>query len=262
VQPRDVARLASRYSADAEAYEELWVPEILPLGHRLADAMPISDAELILDLGAGVGALLPHLQSAAPRAVTVAGDRAPGMIARVDASFPRLVLDAMHLPIADASVDAVVMSFMLFHTIDPLDTLREVRRIIRDGGAVGVATWGASRARAAVEAWTEELEAHGATEEDALADHDRTDTTAKMIALLEAAGFSEVRTETVRSEHPVSLKEFVALRTRIGSFSRRLRSLPSDVRERCLARAIERVSSMDPGEFVDDVDAILSVAVA
>lgn len=257
-----VARLAAIYSAEAEVFEELWAPEILPLGRRLATELPLTGTRRILDLGAGVGALLPDLRRSAPSALIVGADRAEGMIARADPSSSRVVLDAMRPPFAEGSFDAVIMAFVLFHLPDPLDALREVRRIMARGGSIAVGTWGESRPRAAILAWTEELDAHGAAELPAMSDHDRTDTPAKVVALLEAAGFRHTRTEVVRSEYPVSFEEFVALRTRIGPQRRRLETLPPESHERCLARAIARVEGMDPAEYIDDVDAILAWAIA
>jgi hypothetical protein len=66
--------------------------------------------------------------------------------------------------------------------------------------------------------------------------------------------------ETVRSEHPVTLNQFVGMRTRIGPSSRRLRSLDAKAQASCVKQAIERIKDMDPSELVDDVDAILTVA--
>ena len=124
----------------------------------------------------------------------------------------------------------------------------------------GVATWGESRPRDAIAAWTEELDAHSAGELPMTADHGAMDTPEKVAGLLAAAGFVEPRTEIVRSQHPVSLEEFIALRTRIGPSAARLRTLGSEARAACLRRATERIEGMDPREYVDDVDGLLTVA--
>lgn len=255
-----VRALAERYSRDAEAYQELWAPELLPLGTRLIELIPVRAPERVLDLGAGVGALVPPLRASFPEAVLVAGDRAPGMIARASPEVSRLVLDAGRLPFEDDAFDVVVMAFMLFHLPDPLDALREVRRVVRPGGAVAVGTWGEGRTRRGFLAWEEELDAHGAEELEFVTDHSRTDAPAKMAALLRASGFTDPRTEVVRSEHPVTPEEFVQLRTRIGPCAARLRTLPEDRRAACVRRATARIEALPPRELVDDVDALLSVA--
>ena len=256
-----VGELARRYSADAEAYRELWAPELLPLARRLLERLDPVRARRMLDLGAGVGALAPYERTAAPDALIVLGDRAEGMIRLAPAENPRVVLDAQALPFADGVFDAVVMAFMLFHVPEPTDALVEVARIVRPGGLVGVATWGESRPRAAIEAWTEELDAHGAGDDPvAIAHHDRMDTEAKVAALLRFAKLDVETIETVRSERPITLDEFVALRTRIGSAARRLGTLDAGRRERCIERAIARIQGMDPREYIDDTDAILAVA--
>jgi ubiquinone/menaquinone biosynthesis C-methylase UbiE len=253
-----VRRVADRYSANAEAYEELWAPELLPLGTRLIEMLPAGDAERVLDLGAGVGVLVPVLRDRFPAATVIAGDRAPGMIRR--APGPRLVLDATRPPFAEAAFDVVVMAFMLFHLPEPLDALRAVRRLIRPGGAIGVGTWGESRPRRGVMEWAEELDARGAGPFEPETDHGRTDNPAKMAALLEASGFREPRTELVRSQHPVTYDEFIQLRTRIGPSAYRLASLPAAEQAPCVEAATARIRALDERELVDDVDALLTVA--
>ena len=256
-----VAHLARRYSRDAEAYRELWAPELLPLGRRLLEGLDLSEARHVLDLGAGVGALAPHERLAAPRATVVLADRAEGMLRLAPADTPRVLVDARVLPFPGGTFDAVVMAFMLFHVPEPTDALAEAVRALRPGGKLALATWGESRPRAGITAWTEELDAHGAGEDEGtIAHHERMDTEAKVEALLEFAGLQVERVQTVRSEHPVSVEQFVAMRTRIGESSRRLRTLDGDRRARCLERAIARIEGMDPRELVEDTDAILAVA--
>lgn len=97
----------------------------------------------VLDAGTGPG-LVPRLLSST--AALVAGcDDSDGMLRRArdlaptgGPSAPRFVLaDALRLPFASASFDAVLATNLLFVVPDLLGTVHELARVARRGGCVG-----------------------------------------------------------------------------------------------------------------------------
>lgn len=93
---------------------------------RLAQA----GARLVLDVGGGHGNLARLLPGLSMRCLLV--DLSPGMLAL--APRPAVRADGARLPVADACVDAVAVLYTLYHYDDPLEPLREARRVLRSGG--------------------------------------------------------------------------------------------------------------------------------
>ncbi len=119
--------------------------DVLALGQTrlwrraVVNAVAPRPGERILDLAAGTGT------SSAPfaerGAVVVPCDFSLGMLTvgrQRQPDLPFVAGDALHLPFADASFDAVTMSFGLRNTADPDRALAEMRRITRPGGRVVV----------------------------------------------------------------------------------------------------------------------------
>lgn len=95
----------------------------------------------VLEIGFGSGLNLPHL----PPEVRSLAAVDPSQVAlrlsaarRAASPVPVTVVgdDAQHLPLADGSVDAALSTWNLCGIDDPAAVLREVRRVLRPGGAL------------------------------------------------------------------------------------------------------------------------------
>lgn len=129
---------ATSFGAEASSYEAgrpeypfhavAWMLDILPAGaHRIAD------------VGAGTGKLTRALADA-PGAEIVAIDPDPGMLEALRAAVPGVPTflgTAEELPLPDASVDAVVLG-QAWHWVDAAAASREIGRVVRPGGALGL----------------------------------------------------------------------------------------------------------------------------
>lgn len=105
------------------------------LAEVLVEASPVPlTGRLVLDVGAGTGAASRAVERAGGRPVPV--DVAPGMLATVTAGWAGLAADARALPVATASVGAVVAAFSYNHVPDPARALGEAARVVGPGGAV------------------------------------------------------------------------------------------------------------------------------
>ncbi len=100
----------------------------------------------VLEAGCGVGAQTVILAQANPGARIISIDRSPDSLARAREAVESRGLgnvefreaDLMRLPFADAQFDAAFVCFVLEHLREPLAALRELRRVLRPGGALEV----------------------------------------------------------------------------------------------------------------------------
>lgn len=258
------ARLADRYSVSAAAYARLWSPVILPMGRRLVRALPIREATRVLDVGTGVGALVPEIRAAAPDALVVGVDGALGMlrVAQAATAVPLAAMDARRLGFPSASFDAAVLAFVLFHVTDPICGLVEVGRVLRPDGVLGVCVWGTRPSFTASDVWDEALAACevGPDPVEVPDRDDLMDTSDKLAALLGEAGFEAVAAWSERFEHRWDPEALMAQRAGWGSYQRRLEPLDPEVRAACLERVRRALSTLAPDDFVFRPEIVFAVA--
>nr|WP_221634367.1 demethylmenaquinone methyltransferase [Nocardioides luti] len=139
-QPTDVRRM---FDAVAKRYDV--TNDVLSLGQDrrwrrdVIDAVAPRSGELVLDLAAGTGTSSQPFADAG--ATVVPCDFSLGMLQvgkRARPHLPFTAGDGTRLPFADATFDAVTISFGLRNIVDPLAGLRELHRVTKPGGRLVV----------------------------------------------------------------------------------------------------------------------------
>jgi len=133
------------------AYADVSAPRNRPCAEALVDLTGIAPGDRVLDVatGPGVVALLAAAR-VGPTGSVLATDLAPeweeivmegavaaGVADRV--AFRAMGAEALDLP--DATFDAALCQFGLMFLPDPVQGLREMHRILRPGGRLGIAVW-------------------------------------------------------------------------------------------------------------------------
>ncbi len=228
----------------APAYERLAAAVVATLPAPLAGA-------LVLDVGAGTGAASRCIAQAGGSPVAV--DLALEMLAQARSdhfaklrrSLPAATGDAVRLPFRSGCFDAAVACFCFSHLEDPVPALREVRRVLRAGGALVTATFRREDpphpVKALVDDAAVQLGFHypawyaGYKEQEAQAARPEV-----LVAQAKAAGLVEVCLREVRVDTGVDTAEaLVRLRLGMAYLAPFVGSLPADRRAALVQAARE-----------------------
>lgn len=152
VEPVPEEQLKSVYDTVAPWYD--WQHAFFTLrsdqkGRKLVVSKSVAMGDRVFDAGAGTGttALLAARKAGAGGTVTLY-DYSEGMLSRARAKAEKAGLagrldfvrgDLSRLPFPDHSFDAALSTYSLCPLFDPVQTARELYRIVRPGGKIGVA---------------------------------------------------------------------------------------------------------------------------
>lgn len=178
---------------------------------------------VVVDIGAGTGTLANAALRRWPAARVTAVDPAHRLLEMAEADaltagtldrLTTLVGEAGQLPLADESADLAVSSFVLQLTPNRAAAVREAFRVLRPGGAFAHLTWLADdEPWEPDEVFGDALDALGIDEpiRDGAGGDLSYPSPRAAAAELRAAGFRDVRAETVWLEHRFTPESYVAL---------------------------------------------------
>ncbi|MBI3571226.1 MAG: class I SAM-dependent methyltransferase [Gammaproteobacteria bacterium] len=129
---------------------DLWLPHIAPVGGVLLAALEAKPGERILDLASGTGEPALTLARRLKGHANILGiDAADGMVRVAQAKVVKERLQgisfqcmpAEQLAFEDSSFDRVLCRFGVMLFTDPLQGLKEMRRVLKPGGRFALAVW-------------------------------------------------------------------------------------------------------------------------
>lgn len=146
-------RRIQRYGWDLAAadYERLWQAQLACARRALLAHASPRPGDRVLDVACGTGLVaLEAAQAVGPSGRVVGIDLSDRMVAAAqraaderrlpNAGFARM--DAERLALPDAGFDVAICALGLMYMPEPLQALREMRRVLRQGGRVALAVWG------------------------------------------------------------------------------------------------------------------------
>ncbi len=134
-------KAAATWSSTGAEYDKLSDSILDSLAH-VVDRLQPRPGERFLDIATGTGQTARRLARSGAHVVGIDFSRA--MIEAAQSLAPHIefrAADAEELPFDDASFDGVTSTFGVMFVARPEDAAREIGRVIKKGGRLGLATW-------------------------------------------------------------------------------------------------------------------------
>jgi len=260
MEPDEAERIFDEF---AGAYRDWWGPIIAPAAINVLDdvGVPVGDPAPfdLLDIGTGTGVLAVGALQRWPGARVVAFDPSSEMLAVArDAARAAGHVDRLRavnapgdrIPVADASTDVAVSSFVIQLVPDRSAVLKEVLRVLRPGSLFACLTWQEDDLHFAPDdAYSDALDRLQVIPPPDDRDVDPYEDPAEAEKEFRRAGFVDVRAEQVWLEHHFEPEEYVNL---LEHWIERetFASLDEASRGQLRAVALREMRALSPGAFL------------
>jgi SAM-dependent methyltransferase len=142
------AQMQARWAERAQAYADYAVAKNRPYAKRLVSLLAPRAGERILDVATGPGVVAVEAARAMGGGSVLATDLSPAWEPFVAAAAREagVAIDFREMPgerldLPDGAFDVVICEFGLMFMPEPLAGLREMYRVLKPGGRLGVAVW-------------------------------------------------------------------------------------------------------------------------
>jgi SAM-dependent methyltransferase len=140
MRPEEKRRVAAhqrrRFNALVDVFDTPQPPPVIERLSQIVSAARLRQGEVVLDVGTGVGVLVPLIKFYHPSSI-LACDLAEKMLQRLREKYPEVrtyQADIAVLPLESASVDAIFMNAMYGNIADKPAACRNAARMLRPGG--------------------------------------------------------------------------------------------------------------------------------
>ena len=145
------AKATATYNAAADSFDEPALAFWNLIGQRTIERLRLKPGDRVLDVACGSGAsAIPAAQSVGESGTVLGVDLAERLLELARAKARRLGVTNIRFQVgdmersgrADESFDAVVCVFGIFFVPDMAKAVRELWRMVRQGGQLAITTWG------------------------------------------------------------------------------------------------------------------------
>lgn len=145
-------RRVQRYGWDkaAEFYEHSWKEQLTPAQNKLMELINLKPGEKVLETACGTGLVTERIAGkVGENGSVMATDLSEGMIELAkkrlnsgNGSIKFQRMDAEDLQLSEEKYDAAICALGLMYVPDPVQSLKEMYRVLKPGGRAGIAIWG------------------------------------------------------------------------------------------------------------------------
>ncbi len=100
----------------------------------LVSRVATAPGSTVLDVASGTGLVARGLRGRGYRVLAL--DPSEAMLRAGEPAGPKILGRAEEIPFADAGIDALTFTYLLRYVDDPAATMRELARVVRDGGTI------------------------------------------------------------------------------------------------------------------------------
>ncbi len=263
---KENAGLQGLFNSLAASYERKGPRFFSHFGRRLVERVnPVAGAK-VLDVATGRGAVLfPAAERVGPQGAVAGIDFSSRMITETAAEVAAAAIgnvrlqqmDAEHLEFRSDSFDYVLCGLSLLFFPNPHRALRELYRVLKPGGSVGLTTF--AKDSPIQQVYVPALRRHLSLPQDGTAAPPRFDTKEELRSAVSEAGFTRVVAETEDGDFVYTSEDELWEVVLASGYKRFVDQMTESAREEAKADLYERLR---PLKRVDGVHAVYRVLFA